>query len=87
MNASAPMAGRDRGYCWYLSQQGTVQEWVRTQRYKLYRSGQRYDITRDPMEQQPLTAMTPEVTVVHTLLQQALDQYSEARPAELLDLP
>jgi arylsulfatase A len=82
LNAEA----RDWAYCWYLSKQGVVQEWARTQRYKLYRSGSMYDISQDPLEQQPLSTMTPEATAVHTLLQQALGQYSDARPAELPDL-
>jgi arylsulfatase A len=77
---------RDWAYCWYLSKQGVVQEWARTQRYKLYRTGSMYDISRDPLEKQPLTAMTPKATAAQALLQQALDQYSDARPAELLDL-
>ena len=78
LNADA----RDWAYCWYLSKQGVVQEWARTQRYKLYRTGSMYDISHDPLEKQPLRTMTPEATAAQALLQQALDQYTDARSAE-----
>lgn len=78
LNADA----RDWAYCWYLSKQGGVQDWARTQRYKLYRSGSMYDIRQDPLEKKPLRALSPEAAAAQALLQQALDKYSDARSAE-----
>ena len=53
---------RDWTYCWYgrgkdelmVSADLEVTVYARTVRHKLYRSGQFFDMARDPMERQPL---------------------------------
>lgn len=42
------------------------------------------DETPDPLEKTPLDKLTPEAKEAHTLLHTALSQYTNARPAELL---
>ena len=67
-------------YSWYNKGGGpTGEEWARTQRYKLYRTGAFYDISTDVMENKPLANLSPEAQRVRNLLQQALDRYNNAR--------
>lgn len=80
-------AGNPRrwSYCWYANKYPhllTPKEWARNQRYKLYRSGEFYDMSADPLEKKPLAGLSPDATAVKTLLQQALDQYRDARPEQ-----
>ena len=78
-------SSRQWSYCWYAKKYPalfTPKEWARNQRYKLYRSGEFYDVSADPLEKKPLAELSPEATAVKTLLQQALDQYRDARPAQ-----
>lgn len=75
---------REWAYCWYLSKKGRVEEWARTQRYKLYRTGKFYDVSADPLEKNPLDKLTPEAKEAHALLNAALSKYKNARPADLL---
>ena len=75
-------------YCWYSRNGGPEgSEWVRNQRYKLYRTGEFYDISKDVLEQHPLADPTPKEMQVHTMLQQALNNYKNARPERLLSAP
>jgi arylsulfatase A len=48
-------------------------------RFKLYRSGELYDLQADPMEKTALTGDQP----ARAKLQAVLDQYKDARPAAL----
>jgi arylsulfatase A len=79
---------RDWLYCWYSPRQGqdlTVREFAFDQRYKLYRDGRFFDLSNDPFEKEPLDAKSlaePMATAARKL-QNALDQFSSARPAEL----
>ena len=59
----------------------TGKEWARNQRYKLYPDGKFYDISQDRLETTPLVELSPEAQQARATLQQALDQYKEARPA------
>ena len=71
-------------YCWYSRNGGpTGREWARNQRYKLYRSGEFYDVSRDPLEQNPLPAddLAGEAKQAHATLKAALARYENARPA------
>ncbi len=70
-------------YCWY-SRNGKsgIQEWARNQRYKLYRTGEFYDISQDRLEKTPLTELSAEAQQVRAMLQQTLDQYKDARPGK-----
>ena len=69
-------------YCWYSRDGKTkIQEWARNQQYKLYRTGKFYDISKDVLEKNPLSELSPEAQQARATLQQALDQYKDARPA------
>jgi arylsulfatase A-like enzyme len=75
---------RDWIYCWYSRGGGpNAEEWARNQRYKLYRTGELYDISQDVDEKSPLTGLSDEAKAIRATLQQALDQYQDARPAAL----
>jgi arylsulfatase A len=74
---------REWAYCWYLSKSGAVEEWARTERYKLYRTGAFFDIETDALENKPLREWSPEAEDARALLQKALDQFKNARPANL----
>lgn len=70
-------------HIWYSRNGGsTGQEFTRTQRYKLYRTGEFYDIQEDVLEERPLQAasLSAEVKAVRDKLQTALDRYTNARP-------
>lgn len=74
-------------YCWY-SQDGTIaraRELAFNHKYKLYRSGEFYDLNRDRDEQEPLPTAERKADAVTAakMLQAALDQYEDARPAHL----
>ena len=71
---------REWCYCWFSKDAKTKpSEWARNQRYKLYRTGEFYDVSADVLEKQPLTDLSPEAKAARTLLQQALDRYRDAR--------
>ncbi|MBT3200534.1 MAG: sulfatase-like hydrolase/transferase [Phycisphaerales bacterium] len=74
-------------YCWY-SRQGAsagTKEWARNQRYKLYRKGGFFDISKDVLEKKPLKidSLSGDARKVYDMLQKALDKYKDARPAAL----
>ena len=75
-------------YCWYSPRQRqdlTVREFAFDHRYKLYRTGQLFDLEADPFEQQPLeaAALAGDQKAAAAKLQAVLDRFREARPAEL----
>lgn len=75
-------------YGWYSPRQVanlTVREFAFNQGYKLYRNGRFFNLTADPWEQAPLRAASVEgeAAAAAKLLQGALDQFKNARPAEL----
>ena len=77
-------------YSWY-SREGVLaqaRECAFTARFKLYRSGEFFDLTQDPEEKKPLTvaALDGDAAKAAKLLQAALDQYRDARPAALKSL-
>lgn len=75
---------REWCYCWFTKYpaEKAAREWARNQRYKLYRTGELYDISEDVMEQRPLDQPTAEAKEARVVLQRALDRYRDARPAE-----
>jgi arylsulfatase A len=80
---------RDWIYCWY-SRSGDAErakEFARNQRYKLYRSGEFYDVQSDMLEKKNLTAvdMNSEARQARALLQRVLDQYANASPANRMN--
>jgi len=71
-------------YCWF-SRDGDAsksKEFARNKRYKLYRTGKLYEINNDNLEKAPLKEkdLDKEAMKIRTMLQSALDQYSNARP-------
>ena len=70
-------------YCFYARNGGIKgQEFVRNQRYKLYRSGEFFDIERDVLEKKPLDQgeLPAGIQAIRDKLQKGLEQYTDARP-------
>jgi len=75
-------------YSWYSPRQGadmSVRELAFNHRFKLYRTGDFYDIANDPEEKHPfkVSALTGQAAGAAKLLQAALDRFQEARPGGL----
>ena len=75
-------------YTWYSprqSQDMTVREYTFDHRFKLYRSGQFYDLSTDALEKQDLASstLTRDAAAAKAKLQGVLDQFKDARPAGL----
>lgn len=67
-------------YAWYSPRQGadkTIHEFAFDQRFKLYRNGKFFDLTRDPDEKAPLApaSLKGDAAAAAAILQQALDQF------------
>ncbi len=72
---------REWGYCWFArNADSTPQEWARTQRYKLYRSGEFYDVQNDVLEHNPLPkeSLDADAQQVRAMLQSVLDRFEDA---------
>jgi arylsulfatase A len=79
---------RDWIYSWYSPRQGTdmrVREFAFNHRFKLYRTGEFFDLREDGEEKQPcrVASLEGQAAAAARLLQGALDQFADARPAEL----
>jgi arylsulfatase A len=75
-------------YTWYSprqSQDMTVREYTFDHRFKLYRTGQFYDLSTDALEKQDLASstLTRDAAAAKAKLQGVLDQFKDARPAGL----
>lgn len=75
-------------YSWYSPRQQqnlTVRESAFDTHYKLYRTGQFFDLLNDPDERRPLATenRTAEQTATERKLQAVLDRYRDARPEQL----
>jgi arylsulfatase A len=74
-------------YCWYSRNGGpkAEKEFAATERFKLYRSGEFFDYLADPDEKKPLTgtALPPEASAARQRLQGVLNDFTDARPANL----
>ncbi|HEX6962598.1 MAG TPA: sulfatase-like hydrolase/transferase, partial [Lacipirellula sp.] len=74
-------------YSWYGRGDGleTVHESVMTKDYKLYRDGRFFDLTSDPYEEipRPVGELTGKEADAAAELSRVLEQFSEARPAEV----
>ena len=68
-------------YCWYNRDMkpGKTQVTARNQRYKLYRSGEFYDVPNDLQEKQPLDtdSLTPGQVAIKEELQDVLNHYEQ----------
>jgi arylsulfatase A len=79
---------REWVYSWYSPRQSNdkaVREFAFNHSFKLYRSGDFFDLRSDLAEKQPLkvASLTGEAAAAAKQLQGALDQYKAARPAHL----
>ena len=79
---------RDWIYSWYSPRQGadrTVREFAFNHRFKLYRSGEFFDLEKDSSEKQPLAIGSLKGTAADAAprLRRALDQFRNARPTKL----
>jgi arylsulfatase A len=77
-------------YSWYSPRQRqdlTVREFAFDHHYKLYRTGELFDLTADPFENKPLdtAALTADQKAGAAKLQTVLNQFKDARPSELDD--
>jgi arylsulfatase A len=85
-----PGAPREWIYSWYSPRQlprgaSAVREFVFDHRYKLYRTGELYDLGKDAEETQPLAVdrLEGEAAAAARKLGKALERFRGARPAEL----
>jgi arylsulfatase A len=79
---------RDWLYHWYSPRQNqntAVKEFAFDHDYKLYRDGSLYDLKADLNELKPIepSSQSPAAKAAAVKLQKALDQFTNARPAEL----
>jgi arylsulfatase A len=77
-------------YTWYSPRQKpdlSVREYAFDHHYKLYRDGTLFDLQNDPTEQQPISLSSDPGLTANTKavqkLQRVLDQFANARPANL----
>ncbi len=71
-------------YCWYSRNGGANgQEWVRNQRFKLYRDGRLFDIQNDVLEKSPIetTNQSTKLASTRKMLTDAIMMFNDARPA------
>ena len=79
---------RDWLYTWYSPRQKKdleVKEYAFDQRFKLYRTGQFFDLHADEYEKRDLASgpLSTDAAAAKVKLQGVLDQFKDARPAEL----
>ncbi len=78
---------RDWYYCWYApkKEDGIIAEFAANRDFKLSRTGDFYDLRSDIEEKQPLKVadLTGEAAAAAKVLQGVLDQYKDARPADI----
>jgi arylsulfatase A len=74
---------REWYYCWFSHQGQLKGEFAANHRYKLYRTGEFYDLNKDPDEKHPLKVaeLDGEAAAAAKTLRAALDKYKDARPA------
>ncbi|MBL9201352.1 MAG: sulfatase-like hydrolase/transferase [Opitutaceae bacterium] len=93
----APQLRGERGqprewyYSWY-SRNGdlpSAREFAATKRFKLYRTGEFFDTTADPLEQKPLAiaSLSSEAAVTRRELQIVLAPFANARPEKYRGIP
>lgn len=76
---------REWYYSWYAPHGPVVGEFASTRDFKLYRSGEFFDLRKDLDEKTPLSvaSQSEEAVAAAKLLQGVLDQFQNARPAAL----
>jgi arylsulfatase A len=79
-------APREWVYCWYSPRGEALREFAFDQHFKLYRTGEFYLLDKDRAEQQPLNVADlkyDDAIAAAARLRAALDQFADARPADL----
>ena len=76
---------REWVYSWYSPRGQKPIEFARNQRYKLYRTGNFFDISKDSLEKDslPETSLDENAKRTRAMLQAVLDKYRDARPENL----
>jgi arylsulfatase A len=72
-------------YCWYSPRGEQLREFAFNHRYKLYQTGEFFDLASDPAEKNPqqVASLTGAAAKNAKDLQAALDQFKDARPEAL----
>ena len=78
---------RDWIYCWYSKggKESDAKVFARNQHYKLYRTGEFYDIQNDVLEKKPLPKndLDSDAEQIKAMLQNALNKYKDKRSSLL----
>jgi len=77
---------RDWLYTWYSPRQRqdlTVKEYAFDTRYKLYRTGEFYDLSKDEKNDLAAASLDNEASAAKKKLQAVLDRFTDARPVAL----
>lgn len=76
-------------YSWYSPRGEPVREFAFDQRFKLYRTGEFYNLAKDAEEKQPIkvTDLRDEAAKAARLFESALGQFKDARPSHLSQPP
>ena len=74
-------------YSWYsrAGKESDARVFARNQQYKLYRSGEFYEVPKDYLEEQPLSepTLSPQQQQIRQMLQEVLDSYADKRLADV----
>ena len=72
-------------YSWYRphGETGKKAEYAQDGKFKLYATGQLYDLKKDPEERNPLTEARRDADRARAKLQAAIDSFKDARPAAI----
>ncbi|MFY0652648.1 MAG: sulfatase-like hydrolase/transferase [Cyclobacteriaceae bacterium] len=81
---TAEESARDWIYSWYHPRMkpGNRKEWARTEQYKLYRTGEMYDVLEDHFEESALNELSQEQKQIRADLQKVLDKYDFRQETE-----
>jgi len=78
---------REWVHCWYRRGNEKPQQWARTQRYKLYKTGEFYDVSKDHLESNPLQKLDTDQKRIQEMLKGVLHQFSDSyQPEDKKDL-
>jgi arylsulfatase A len=69
-------------HCYYRRGNEKAQQWTRTQRYKLYNTGEFYDVSQDRLEKNPLQKLDTDQERVQEMLKAVLHQFSDSYQPE-----
>jgi arylsulfatase A len=79
-------APREFAHVWYMDKKRNVAQFTRNQTYKLYKTGEFYNVEKDHLETQSITNPNDEEKKVRAMLQKGLEKYSDLRFSHLKHL-